>query len=103
MTDNKGLKYLLDQPNLNARKAFLSEYDFEIQHIKGKENKVADALSRNARLNFVATINTYKADLEEQLEEGVKFDENYQKLQAKVAERLTESLSTGYSLNEKKD
>ena len=40
MTDNKGLKYLLDQPNLNVRKdrwlAFLSEYDFEIQHIKGK-------------------------------------------------------------------
>ena len=38
MTDNKGLKYLLDQPNLNARQArwlaFLSEYDFEIQHIK---------------------------------------------------------------------
>ena len=40
MTDTKGLKYLLDQPNLNARQprwlAFLSEYDFEIQHIKGK-------------------------------------------------------------------
>ena len=40
MTDNKGLKYLLDQPNLNARQSrwldFLSEYDFEIQHIKGK-------------------------------------------------------------------
>ena len=40
MMDNKGLKYLLDQPNLNARQArwlaFLSEYDFEIQHIKGK-------------------------------------------------------------------
>ena len=40
MTDNKGLKYLLDQPNLNVRQArwlaFLSEYDFEIQHIKGK-------------------------------------------------------------------
>ena len=36
MTDNKGLKYLLDQTNLNARKYFLGEYDFEIQHIKGK-------------------------------------------------------------------
>ena len=40
MTDNKGLKYLLDQPKLNARQArwlsFLREYDFEIQHIKGK-------------------------------------------------------------------
>ena len=58
---------------------------------------VADALSRNAKLNFVAAINTYKTDLEEQLEEGVRLDENYQKLQAKV----TENLSTGYSLNEK--
>ena len=69
MTDNKGLKYLLDQPNLNARQArwlyFLSEYDFEIQHIKGKENKVADALSRNARLNFTAVISTYTIDLNE--------------------------------------
>ena len=31
---------MLDHPNLNARQArwiaFLSEYDFEIQHIKGK-------------------------------------------------------------------
>ena len=56
MTDNKGLKYLLDKSNLNARQArqlaFLSEYDFEIQHIKGKENKVVDAFSRNARLNL---------------------------------------------------
>ena len=69
MTNNKGLKYLLDQPNLNARKtrwlAFLSKYDFEIQHIKGKENKVVDALSRNTKLNFVVTISTYKTDLEE--------------------------------------
>ena len=74
MTDNKGLKYMLDQPNLNARQArwlgFLSEYDFEIQHIKGKENKVANTLSRNARLNFAAVINTYTTDLEEQLKAG---------------------------------
>ena len=98
MTYNKGLKYVLDQPNLNARKArwltFLSKYDFEIQHIKEKENKVVDALSRNSRLNFVVSINTYKTYLEDQLEEGVKLDENYQKLQAKVEENLIESLST---------
>ena len=69
MTDNKGLKYLLDHPNLNPRQArwlaFLSEYDFEIQHIKGKENKVVDVLSRNARLNFAAAISTYATDLDE--------------------------------------
>ena len=67
MTDNKGLKYMLDQPNLNARQArwiaFLSEYDFEIQHINEKENKVVDALSINVKLNFTAAISTYKTDL----------------------------------------
>ena len=84
MTDNKGLKYLLDHPNLNARQArwlaFLSEYDFEIQHIKGKENKVTHALSRNARMNFAAVISTYTTDLEEQLKVGLEQDEIYQKL-----------------------
>ena len=48
--DHCGLKYLFDQPTLNARKAiwleFLCEIDFEIKHIKGKENKVVDALSK---------------------------------------------------------
>ena len=50
LTDNIGLKYLFDQKILNARQArwlaFIIEYDFEIKHIKGKENIVADALSR---------------------------------------------------------
>ena len=81
--------------------AFLSEYDFDIQHIKGKENKVVDALSRNAKLNFTSTISTYTTDLEEQLKAGIEQDENYLKLQAKVKENLIESLSIGYSLNEK--
>jgi hypothetical protein len=48
-TDHNGLKYLFDQPTLNARQSrwleFISEYDFDINHIKGKENKVDDALS----------------------------------------------------------
>jgi hypothetical protein len=51
MTDHCGLRYLFDQPKLNARQArwmaLLSEFDFEIKHIKGKENGVADALSRS--------------------------------------------------------
>ena len=88
MTNNKGLKYLLDQHNLNARQArwlaFLSEYDFEIQHIKGKENKFVDALSRNARLNFAAAISTYATNLDEQLKRGIEQDEIYQSLQEKL-------------------
>ena len=73
---------------MNARQArwlaFLSEYDFEIQYIKGKENKVADALSRNAKMNFTAAISTYTIDLEEQLKEGLEQDEIYLKVQAKA-------------------
>ena len=40
MSNNISLKYMFDQQNINTRKArwiaFLSEYDFEIKHIKGK-------------------------------------------------------------------
>jgi ribonuclease HI len=50
-TDHNSLKYLFDQPTLNARQIrwleFLCEYDFDIRYIKGKDNKVVDALSRN--------------------------------------------------------
>ena len=48
-TDHRGLKYLFVQPTLNGRQDrwldFLCEFDFEIKHIKGKANKVTDALN----------------------------------------------------------
>jgi hypothetical protein len=51
-TEHIGLRYLFEQPVLNSKKTiwmeFLSEYEFDIEHIKGKENKVVDALSRSA-------------------------------------------------------
>ena len=43
-TDNMSLKYFFDQPNLNARQAiwldFLSEYHFELKHIRDKRTKL---------------------------------------------------------------
>jgi len=42
MSDHSGLRYLFDQPNLNSMEArwltTLSEFDFEVRYIKGKEN-----------------------------------------------------------------
>jgi hypothetical protein len=56
-----GLKHLFEQPTLNARQTrwleFLSEHDFKIKHIKGKENQVADALNKRAHEVHIATIN----------------------------------------------
>jgi hypothetical protein len=53
MTDHCGLRHLFDQPKLNARQArwmdLLIKFDFEIKHIKGKENRVVDALSRSIK------------------------------------------------------
>ena len=66
-TDHCGLKYLFDHPTLNARKTrwleFLCEFDFEIKHIKGKENKVVDALNRKVHEMHVASLSIFQSDL----------------------------------------
>ena len=66
-TDHCGLKYLFDQPTLNTRQArqleFLCEFEFEIKHIKGKENKVDDALSKKMQEMHVASLSNCQIDL----------------------------------------
>jgi hypothetical protein len=69
LTDNNGVKFLFSQSDLNARKvrwlAFLSEFDFEVRHIKGKENKVVDALRRRVHGLFEINISREESDLEQ--------------------------------------
>jgi hypothetical protein len=66
-TNQCGLKYLFEQPTFNSRQTrwleFLSEYDFDINHIKGKENKVFDALSRRVHLMHATSVNMHRSDL----------------------------------------
>ena len=63
-TDHNGLKYLFDQPTLNSREIiwleFMIEYDFDINHIKGKENQVACALSRRVHELHATSISMYQ-------------------------------------------
>jgi hypothetical protein len=72
--DHNGLKYLFDQPNLNARQSrwleFLSEYNFDINHIKGKENKVANALNRRVHELHATFISMYQTDVKSKILEA---------------------------------
>jgi len=77
-TNHNGLKYLFDHPTLNARQSrwleFLNEYDFDINDIKGKQNKVDDALSRRVHEMHAITISIYQSDLKHIILEATNLD-----------------------------
>jgi hypothetical protein len=87
-TDHNGMKYLFYQPTINARQRrwleFLSEYDFDIKHIKGKENKVANALSRRVHEFHSTFISMYQSYLKERILEAANLDLHYKELVAKL-------------------
>jgi hypothetical protein len=54
--------------------ALLSEFDFEIKHIKGKENRVADALSKSMKTIHLATLSTCETDVKERIRNAQETD-----------------------------
>jgi hypothetical protein len=62
MIDHCRLRYMFDQSKLNDRQArwmaILSEFDFKIKHIKGKKNRVVDALSRSVKMIHLEVVST---------------------------------------------
>jgi hypothetical protein len=95
LTDNSGVKYMFNQLDLNARQArwlaFLIEFDFEVRHIKGKENKIADALSRRVHGLFEINISRVESDLEHRIRTIGINNENYTKIMAEVQNSTTNS------------
>ncbi|GJW59711.1 putative reverse transcriptase domain-containing protein [Tanacetum coccineum] len=76
-TDHKSLQHILDQKELNMRQhhwlELLSDYDCDIRYHPGKENVVADALSRKERiepLRVRALVMTIGLDLPKQILEA---------------------------------
>ena len=65
---------MLDQPD---GWKFLSEYDLDIKHIKGKENKVADALSRRAHEMHPLAISMNSLDLRSRILEAATADQHF--------------------------
>ena len=81
LTNNNGLKHLFSQPDLNVRQerwlVFLSEFNFDVRHIKGKENKVAYALGQRISEIYEIIINKEENDIEQRIKSGRSNDENY--------------------------
>jgi hypothetical protein len=56
---------------------FLSEFDFDIKHTKGTENKVVDALNRKMREMHATSINMYFLELKNIILEVVASNQHY--------------------------
>jgi hypothetical protein len=79
---------LFGYPTLNSKKTrwleFLSEYDFEIKHIKGKENQVVDALNMKAHEMHIVSIRMYKTDLKDKIIAKQNSDKQYLKIKETI-------------------
>ena len=73
-TDHQSIKYFMTQTKLSEKQMrwanFLSQFHFHFAHIPGKQNPVADALSRRPRVNAVSV--AYNHDLTSMVDKYAK-------------------------------
>jgi len=81
MINHSGLRNLFDQPNINDNQArwlaAISEFDFEIRYIRGKENRVSNSLSRRIQVNHIATMSSFGIDLWDRILHAGQQDDKY--------------------------
>jgi hypothetical protein len=67
--------------------ALLSEFDFEIKHIKGKENRVVDALSRSMKVIHLEVVSTCESNIKERVRSAQEVDEFFKTMKSYPRER----------------
>jgi hypothetical protein len=102
MTDHCGLRHLFDQPKLNSRQArwmaLLGEFYFEIKHIKGKENKVVDALRRSMKTIHLAAVSTCETNVKERVKNAQETDTFFQTVTSYLEQEPTGIKYEGYQM-----
>jgi hypothetical protein len=102
LTDHSGLRYLFDQPKLNSRKSrwmtLLSEFDFEIKHIKGKENRVVDALRRSIKVIHLVVVSTCETDVKERFKSAQETYAFFKTVKSYLEQEPTGIKYEGYQL-----
>jgi len=81
LTDHHSLTHYFSQPTLNVRQArwadFLSGFDFDIKYLKGRENQVADTLSRKVQCMYEISSSKWKNPLKEMINKAANQDAEY--------------------------
>jgi hypothetical protein len=80
--------------------ALLSKFDFEIKHIKGKENRVVDALSRSMKTIHLATVSTYETNVKERVRNAQKIYTFFQTVTSYLQQEPTGIKYGGYQMME---
>ena len=76
---------------------FLCDFDFEIKHVKGKENKVANAPSKKFH---APTLSICKLDLRTRVIESQNNDERYLQVKEKLQQGKLDEICEGYKFRE---
>ena len=78
----------------------MSEYYFEINHIKGKENIVTDLIQQQHELHVIL-VSEYESEFKKLLKEVSKEDPKYKSLLEKCNNRSKNTVETMYQINSK--
>jgi hypothetical protein len=104
MNDHCGLKYLFEQPRLNARQArwmaLINVFDFEIKHINGKENKVVDMLIQIIQTIHLATTSGGESNIRQIIKTLLSEDEFFNLVREKLQQEPKEKRYEGYQLRD---
>ena len=76
--------------------ALLSEFDFEIKHVEGKENKVVDALSRSMKTIHLEAVSTCETNVKERVRNAQETDTFFQTVTSYLEQEPTGIKYEGY-------
>jgi hypothetical protein len=103
LIDNSGVNFLFSQPDINTRQviwlAFLSEFYFKVRHIKGKENKFADALSQRTNRLFEKNVSKKENEIKQIIKFASCNNKKYIRTTTKLQENVEKLNKTYLSLD----